>query len=948
MSHPPDRAAAHPDPKQVAQRLLGLVRQTLSEVRPQAMAQTRVGLHSALDHDLGLDSLTRVELWSRIEREFDVRLPQALFAEAQTPADILRALLRNLPPLGVQAGLPVEIDEPWQAAPDDRRTPEQAQTLIEVLDWHVQQHPQRIHVRLLGEGEEGEDISYGALHAGASAVAAGLQQRGLGVGERVGLMLPTGRDFLCGFFGILLAGGVPVPIYPPMRLAQIEEHLQRQAGILGNAEAVMLITLAEARLFARLLKPQVPSLAAIITVAELSAVPARLQMPARQAQDIAFLQYTSGSTGQPKGVVVSHANLLANLRAMRQVLAVSAEDVFVSWLPMYHDMGLIGAWFGSLYVGFPLVLMSPLAFLARPARWLWTIHRYRGTLSAAPNFAYELCLSKLDDAALEGLDLSCWRLALNGAEPVNPDTLQRFAERFAGYGLAPQALMPVYGLAEGTLGVAFPPLGRGPRVDRVQRAAFQASGRALPAASEAADVLRFVCSGRPLPGHQLRIVDGNDIELPERTEGHLQFKGPSTARGYFRNPQEGRRVQHGDWFDSLDLAYMADGELYISGRVKDLIIRGGRNIYPYDLEVAVGNLPGLRKGCVAVFGSGDAAGGSERLVVLAETREQDEGARQRLREAIGRVALEIAGVAPDAIVLAPPHSVLKTSSGKIRRAASRELYERGAVGQAGQTVWRQLLHLLLAAVRGQFGRSLRRLRALLYAGYFWALLLPMAGLTWLVVALLPRRDWCRRLVRWAARLFLRGVGMPVCAEGLVHLQSSRVRVLIANHASYLDGVALCAALPAEFSFVAKRELARQRIAGRFLRQLGACFVERFDPQRSSEDAERLAAVLQGGQSLVFFPEGTLTRESGLLPFRLGAFALASRAAVPLVPVAIAGTRTALRDGQWFPHRSELRVTVCAPLHADGNDWRAIVDLRDRARALLLERLDEAERLLLAG
>jgi 1-acyl-sn-glycerol-3-phosphate acyltransferase len=640
--------------------------------------------------------------------------------------------------------------------------------------------------------------------------------------------------------------------------------------------------------------------------------------------------------------MVSHANLLANLRAMGRALRVSGDDVFVSWLPMYHDMGLIGAWFGSLYYGFPLVLMSPLAFLARPARWLWAIHRYGGTLSAAPNFAYELCLSKLDEAALEGLDLSRWRLALNGAEPVNPDTLQRFAERFAGYGLAASALTPVYGLAEATLGAAFPPLGRGPLVDRVQREAFQSRGKALAAAADASNVLRFVASGRPLPGHQLRIVDGSGIELPERTEGHLQLKGPSTTGGYFRNPQESQRVRHGDWLDSLDLGYMAAGELYLSGRVKDLIIRGGRNIYPYDIETAVGNLPGLRKGCVAVFGCGDAASGSERLVVLAETREQEAAARRGLQQASNRVALDLTGVPPDDIVLAPPHSVLKTSSGKIRRAASRELYERGEVGQPQRAVGRQLLRLLQAAVQAQAGRYWRALCAALYAAYFWALLLLIASLTWLSVALLPRPAWCRQLTRVAARLFLRLAGVPLRAEGLGQLRLPEVRVLVANHASYLDGLALCAVLPAEFSFVAKRELASQRIAGRFLRKLGTCFVERFDVQRSAADAERLTAALQAGQSLVFFPEGTLTREPGLLPFRMGAFVVAARAGAPVVPVALAGTRSLLRADQWLPRRSAVTVTIGEPLRPAGDDWHAAVALRDGARAWLRDHLDEPD------
>ncbi|SFP73322.1 AMP-binding protein [Pseudomonas borbori] len=946
MSRLPHATRAHPDSTAAAQRLLHIVRQTLVELRPAAAQDSPVSLHSVLDSDLGLDSLARVELWSRVEREFGVRLPETLFASAETPGDVLEALLACAPT--VVAPGPCGSVERLPVGPRERLAPDAAQTLIEVLDWHVQRHPQRIHVRLLGDGDVPEDISYLALQQGARAVACGLQQRGLRAGQRVALMLPTGRDFLFGFFGILLAGGVPVPIYPPMRLSQIEEHLRRQAGILGNAEASMLITVNEAKLLARLLKPQVPSLREIASVAELSAEPGTFLATRRQAEDLAFLQYTSGSTGQPKGVMVSHANLLANLRAMGTAFRVGADDVFVSWLPMYHDMGLIGAWFGSLYYGFVLVLMSPLAFLARPLRWLETIHRYRGTLSAAPNFAYELCLGKLTDSDIQGLDLSSWRLACNGAEPVSPDTLQRFAERFARYGLQPSALAPVYGLAEATLGVAFPPIGRGLLIDWVRREPFQARGKAECAAPGSADALRFVSCGRPLPGHQVRIVDDQDIELPERCEGHLQFKGPSTTSGYFRNPPESQRVRHGEWIDSLDLAYMAAGEIYLSGRAKDLIIRGGRNIYPYDVETAVGSLPGLRKGCVAVFGSGDPASASERLVVLAETNEKDALTRQRLQQQIRRIAVDLTGVPPDDIVLAPPHSVLKTSSGKIRRAASRELYERGEVGRPGRPVWRQLLRLAQSALRAQLGRAGRRLLSALYAGYFWALLGLLGSLTWTAVVLLPRLSWRRRLTGAAARLFLRLAGIPVHVERLDRLRRQEVRVLVANHASYLDGLLLCAALPPEFSFVAKRELAGQRIAGPFLRRLGTCFVERFDLQRSAADAECLATALQAGQSLLFFPEGTLSREPGLLPFRMGAFVLAARADVPLVPVAIGGSRMVLRDGQWFPHRGAIQLHICAQLLAQGPDWLDAIRLRDSARAELLQHLDEPDRLLLAG
>ncbi|WP_259331966.1 AMP-binding protein [Pseudomonas sp. GW101-3H06] len=923
-----------------AQKLLEIVRRTVVELRPQAAQDLQITLHSVLDRDLGLDSLARVELWSRIEHAFGVRLPENLFASADTPQDILRVLHSRQ---GAEVVSPLPSSDSCETLATTGQTPDTARTLIEVLEWHVRHQPQHLHVRLLGEGDQQEKISYGALHQGALAVAAGLQRSGLHAGQTVALMLPTSRDFLHGFFGILLAGGVPVPIYPPLRLSQIEDHLRRQAGILCNAEAKVLITVTQAKLLARLLLPQVPSLTRIASVADLTEEGGECITPPRGADDIAFLQYTSGSTGQPKGVMVSHANLLANLRAMGRTLKVGPQDVFVSWLPMYHDMGLIGAWLGSLYYGYPLVLMSPLAFLARPARWLWAIDRYRGTMSAAPNFAYELCLNKLADDDLEGLDLSSWRLAFNGAEPVNPQTLQRFAERFARYGLAPTALTPVYGLAEATLGVAFPPLGRGPLIDRVQRDAFQARGNALPAEADTGATLCFVSSGRPLPDHQIRIVDGRGVELPERSEGHLQFSGPSTTRGYYRNPEETRRVLRDGWMDSLDFAYMAGGEVYLTGRAKDLIIRAGRNIYPYDVEAAVGNLPGLRKGCIAVFGSPDPATGTERLVVLAESLEKEAAARQQLQQEVNRIVVDLTGVSPDDIVLAPPHSVLKTSSGKIRRAASRELYERGEVGRPHLAVWRQLLRLVVQGICARFGRSWRTCRAALYAAYIWVLFWLVTPLTWLGVAILPRQRWCRRFTHVAARLFVRLAGVPFSVSGLEHLPVSGASVLAANHASYLDGVILSAALAPQFSFVAKRELADQWIAGLFLRKLGACFVERFDLQRSAADTESLAEVLQAGQPLVFFPEGTFTREPGLRTFHMGAFVLAARAGVPLVPVAIGGTRKVLRDGQWFPRHGAIHVDIGPPLLAQGPDWVDAIKLRDATIAALLEHLDESER-----
>ena len=325
-------------------------------------------------------------------------------------------------------------------------------------------------------------------------------------------------------------------------------------------------------------------------------------------------------------------------------MEASSSDVFVSWLPLYHDMGLIGAWLGCLYFGAPLYVMSPLSFLARPESWLWAIHRYRATLSAAPNFAFELCLDKIDDADLQGLDLSSLRMVANGAEPVSVHTLRRFIDRFGRYGFREEAMAPVYGLAENAVGLAFPPLGRGPVIDRVDREALSRDGVAKPARPDDPKPLEFVACGRPLPGHEIRIVDEAGREVGERREGRLEFRGPSATSGYFRNEAKTKALFHEGWLDSGDRAYMANGDVFITGRIKDIIIRGGRHIYPQEVEEAVAEIPGVRKGGVAVFGVTDPRLGTEQLIVVAETRETDRKAREALRASAREVAADRFGV----------------------------------------------------------------------------------------------------------------------------------------------------------------------------------------------------------------------------------------------------------------------------------------------------------------
>ncbi len=939
MPHQSSSTVTPAAPVDPADRLLALIAAFAAELHPHR--RPAITLDSRLEQDLGFDSLSRAELLLRIEHACGTALSEEALVIAETPRDLLLLLQRAAPP-----AFAAPMQSPRSAAvAASAGLPVGAQTLVDVLDWHVAAHPDRTHIHLYGAQEGAEDISYAALAHGARRIAAGLSEAELQPGETVATMLPTGRDYLFSFFGILMAGGVPVPLYPPARLAQVEEHVRRHTGILANSQARLLVTVPEAKALSLLLRAKVERLRDVVTAEELTARAGPLQRIARAPSDLALLQYTSGSTGNPKGVALTHANLLANIRAFGPALEVGPADVFVSWLPLYHDMGLIGAWLGALYYAVPLVLMSPLAFLARPTRWLRAIHRHRGTLTAAPNFAYELCARKLPEQAFEGLDLSSLRVAMNGSEPVSMDTLEAFADRFARYGLRREALMPVYGLAECSVALAFPPPGRAPRADAVVRETLMREGRAVPATSASVPSLRVVSCGRPLPGHQIRIVDATGHEVPDRVQGRLEFQGPSTTAGYFRSPEQTRRLFHDSWLDSGDYAYIAEGEVHITGRVKDLIIRGGRNIHPQDLELAAGNTPGIRKGCVAVFASPDPASGTERLVVLAETRETDPAARERLIGEIQAVAVDLVGLPADDVVLVPPHTVLKTSSGKIRRAASRDYYERRGAAAHPAPVFLQFVRLLSSAVAPELRRALRALAAVLYAGYAWAVLLVVAVPTWAVVSFARKPSVGRIACHRAARALAALTRIRIHAAGVENLPHTP-HVLAVNHASYVDAIVLSAVLPPEhpYVFVAKREFAQRWISRAFLRGLDAVLVERFDPRQGVEDLDRVEQAAGRGAWPVFFPEGTFDRRPGLRELRLGAFLVAAHTGLPVLPAGLRGTRSILRGGSWFPRAGAVSVSFGEPERPGGSDWAAAVDLRDRVKAEILRLSGEPERI----
>jgi 1-acyl-sn-glycerol-3-phosphate acyltransferase len=966
----------------VRERVLEIVRDLLVELGSQG-ALPLLSPASHLDRDLGLGSLERVELLARLETAFSVRLPDRTAAEANTPDNLTQAVL-GAPVVGITEDEFPSALRASAAAQTICREGQQAgvfsaETLVDVLRYRAAHDAERAHL-LITEDTEGEErnltLTFGELYAAAQRCAVELARRGVPAGGRVALMLPTSRAFFVSYAGILLAGAIPVPIYPPFRADRIEEYASRQSAILNNAEVCMLLTFRRAEAVARLLKPRVRSLASVADAEKLLEAADKAPPPspgvkpahltggrARKGSDIALLQYTSGSTGDPKGVVLTHANLLANMRAIGEAVQLGPGDVGISWLPLYHDMGLIGAWLTLLHYGVPLAVMSPLSFLTRPERWLQAFHKHRGTITAAPNFAYELCVRKIADKDIESVDLSSWRAALNGAEPVNPETLQRFAERFAKYGFRREAQLPVYGLAEASLAVTVPPLNRGPLIDRVARDSFAAEGRAIPASADDTTAIAFVSSGKPIPGHDVRIVSNAGEEVPERTEGFLWFRGPSATRGYYRNeaatqelfPQNAGMAERGDaWVDSGDRAYCADGEIYVTGRVKDIIIKGGRNLYPHEVEELAARVEGIRKGCIVAFGLKDETSGTEKLVVAAESRERDAAKRAAIAAAVTEQVSRGLGLPPDRVEIIPPGSIPKTSSGKLRREETKNLYLAGTLSAAIRPAWMQIARLGVASAGRTIGQEIisgmRRGFEILCGVYFAVVFSVWIVPTWLLVQLIKDEKAAGRFTSAALRILFALAGCRVRVVGKEYMQTPGAKIYASNHTSYFDVLPLMLGLGVPYRFVAKMEVTRMPFIGTFLDRMGHLRFDRTDAGSRLRQAEEMERLLRQGESVFVFPEGTFTAEDGIRSFQLGAFKAAVATGAPIIPVSLAGTRRFLRDGTYLPRPSRVTLTLSPPIlpksagaapdGGESSDWHELIRLRDATREAIARHAGE--------
>ncbi len=974
--------AAQLDRSNVRERVLEVIRGLLDELGSQG-ALPMLNANSQLDRDLGLGSLERVELLARLETAFELRLPDRVASEANTPEDLARAILAapgtNVDVEDADSALraSVTVQKLHRAATDAGVFA--AETLIDVLRYRATHDAERNHLLITEDSDDGErsiTLTFGELYAAGNRCAAELARRGVAAGGRVALMLPTSRAFFVSYTGILLAGAIPVPIYPPFRADRIEEYAARQSAILNNAEVCLLLTFRRAEAVAKLLQPRVRSLSGVVDAEKLIEAADKAPPPspgalplhvtgsrARQGSDIALLQYTSGSTGDPKGVMLTHANLLANMRAIGKAVQLGPEDVGISWLPLYHDMGLIGAWLTLLHFGTPLAVMSPLAFLTRPERWLQAFHKHRGTIAAAPNFAYELCVRKIADKDIKGVDLSSWRAALNGAEPVNPETLERFAERFASYGFRREAQLPVYGLAESALAVTVPPLNRGPLVDRVERETFTAQGRAVPAAREDETAIAFVSSGKALPGHEVRIVDERGDEVPDRSEGFLWFRGPSATCGYYRNSKATEELlprgpatapDEYAWVNSGDRAYRADGEFYVTGRVKDIIIKGGRNLYPHEVEELAARAEGIRKGCIVAFGLTDEGVGTEKLVVVAETRERDAARRSALASAVTELISRGLGLPPDRVELIPPGSIPKTSSGKLRREETKQLYLAGTLSASRAPAWVQIARLgtgsALRNLGGEIVAGVKRGLEILYGVYFVVVFMLWIVPTWVMVQFIKDQKKAGHFTSSALKVLFALVGCKVRVAGKEYMETPGAKIYVSNHTSYFDVLPLMLGLGVPYRFVSKMEVGSMPFIGTFLSQMGHLKFDRTSAESRLRQAQEIEEFLRHGESVFVFPEGTFTGEDGVRPFQLGAFKAAVATGAPIIPVSLDGTRRFLRDGTYLPRPTDVTITLSPPIYpvtaasaensGDSSGWHELIRLRDATRDAIVRHAGE--------
>jgi fatty-acyl-CoA synthase len=558
----------------------------------------------------------------------------------------------------------------------------------ELLKQHYEQTPDRVSVILLHAGQPDRPVTYRELLHGAAGYARTLERNGVQPGDVVLLILQHGADLLFAYFGAELHGAIP-SIMPFLTEKLLPERYRADlAALVAVTRPTAIVTYREFEPEVRAaLKPGEDSVKAVI-VSDQADGPrepdfVRFGGLQRQPDDIALLQHSSGTTGLQKGVALSHQAVVNQLTSYGAAIHLDAADVFVSWLPLYHDMGLIACWLMPILLGNPLVLLSPFDWVRAPYRLMQAVSKYRGTLSWLPNFSYNFCAQKMRDRDLEGVDLSCWRLISNCSEPMRWDSHQAFFERFRTFGLRHESLATCYAMAENVFAVTQGGAEAPVVFEDVDRESLQVEKIARPAA-DGKPTVRMLGAGKAIPGTQVRVVDAHGKSLPDRHVGEVALKSDCMLTGYYHRPDATEKAFKDGWYLTGDFGYLVDGELYITGRKKDLIIVGGKNIYPQDLELLAYEVPGVHTGRASAFGVFNDATGTEDVVLAAEADTDNPAERQRIADGIRAAVTRGSAVALRYVHIVGRGWMVKTSSGKTARSANREkfLKEMEEKGQA--------------------------------------------------------------------------------------------------------------------------------------------------------------------------------------------------------------------------------------------------------------------------
>jgi fatty-acyl-CoA synthase len=564
------------------------------------------------------------------------------------------------------------------------------ETLNEMLAAAAQTGPSLFFVN---RKEKDQEVPMARVRERALSIAADLLARGVRKGDRVALVLPTCAEFVECFFGVLCAGAIPVPLYPPVRLGKLDEYHRGTAAMLQAVDAALVVSDERIRRFLGVAVQNATPRLGCVTASGLGGADAVEINVA--ADDVALIQFSSGTTRDPKPVALTHENLLYNLAAIASYFADEGtpNPVGVTWLPLYHDMGLIGNLLSAFYVPGPLVLLPPEVFVAQPAAWLRAISRHRGTISAAPNFAFSLCVNRIRDEELDGVDLSSWSLCLNGAEAVSAAVQRRFSERFGRWGFDASALTPCYGMAETSLAVTFKPVGTSFNILRVDAETLASGGVIEPGGKE------LVSVGGPLAGVEVEIRDDHSRPLSPDRVGRIFVRGPSVMAGYFGRADLTDQVLDHGWLDTGDLGFVHGGELFVYGRHKETVIIRGANHVPQDFEAALEGLPGVRTGCAVAVGFVPAGEDDEALAMLVETTAD---APPSLAGDVATRVWERTSILPAHVELLAPGTLPRTSSGKMRRREARAQWLAGTLTAPKKV---SAMRLMLHAAKGQLSHA---------------------------------------------------------------------------------------------------------------------------------------------------------------------------------------------------------------------------------------------------